>query len=451
MPSTSAAVSTRAAWWGLGVAIALVVAAVAVPAAADWDVQALSFPPLRGEWEPRLGPGTVPALVVAALAVVYAGRACERWPWPRVLAGAFALCLAWQVSLATVDGWSGIGTVLANKNEYLGTAHTITSWADVSDNLHEYVSRIPLYRLDHWPVHIAGHPPGALLVFVLLVTIGLGSGLAAGCVVIVLAATTPVAVLLTLRRLAAEPAARRAAPFVAVGPAAVWTAVSGDALFGAVAAWGLCCLAMAATSRGRWPVAGWGVSAGLLLGYCVLLSYGLVLLAIPAVGILVAARSWRPLPWAAAAAVAVVAAFALAGFSWWEAYPVLRERYWDGIARRRPASYWVWGDLAALALSAGPLVGSALAVTMAGRAGAAAETPSGQRRVVCWLALTAFASILVADASLMSKAEVERIWLPFVPWLLVGCALLPQRWRRWGLAGQIVCALAVQHLLFTPW
>ena len=51
----------------------------------------------------------------------------------------------------------------------------------------------------------------------------------------------------------------------------------------------------------------------------------------------------------------------------------------------------------------------------------------------------------------MSKAEVERIWLPFVPWLLVGSALLSHRWRRWGLAGQVVFALVVQHLLFTGW
>jgi hypothetical protein len=51
----------------------------------------------------------------------------------------------------------------------------------------------------------------------------------------------------------------------------------------------------------------------------------------------------------------------------------------------------------------------------------------------------------------MSRAEVERIWLPFVPWLLVSCALLPDRWRRVGLAVQLVWALLVQHLLYTSW
>ncbi len=33
--------------------------------------------------------------------------------------------------------------------------------------------------------------------------------------------------------------------------------------------------------------------------------------------------------------------------------------------------------------------------------------------------------VIVADASAMSKGEVERIWLPFVPWLTLSFALLP--------------------------
>jgi hypothetical protein len=46
---------------------------------------------------------------------------------------------------------------------------------------------------------------------------------------------------------------------------------------------------------------------------------------------------------------------------------------------------------------------------------------------------------------------VERIWLPFVPWLLLGTALLPERWRRWGLTVQVAAALLIQHLLATTW
>ena len=51
----------------------------------------------------------------------------------------------------------------------------------------------------------------------------------------------------------------------------------------------------------------------------------------------------------------------------------------------------------------------------------------------------------------MSKAEVERIWLPFVPWLLLATAALPPGWRRAGLALQVAAALVVQHLVYTSW
>jgi hypothetical protein len=60
-------------------------------------------------------------------------------------------------------------------------------------------------------------------------------------------------------------------------------------------------------------------------------------------------------------------------------------------------------------------------------------------------------SIAAADASLMSKGEVERIWLPFVPWLLLSTALLPDRWRRPALTVQVVVALLLEHLLDTVW
>jgi hypothetical protein len=47
---------------------------------------------------------------------------------------------------------------------------------------------------------------------------------------------------------------------------------------------------------------------------------------------------------------------------------------------------------------------------------------------------------------------VERIWLPFVPWLTLSLALLPSAaWRRWALAGQLAAALIVQHVLYTTW
>lgn len=436
--------ASRARRVGTVAVLVLLVLSIAVPAATGWSVHSLQFPPLNASWHPRIGPGTPAVLLIAGLASWQATTLAERLPWRRLLLVGYVVGLAWLVSLALVDGRAGIGAVLEGKNEYLRTATRVTS---VTATLDEFVSRIPLAAAPHnWPVHVAGHPPGALLFFVLLVHLGLGSGLAAGFVVTAIAATTAPAVLITMRVLGAEAAARRAAPFLVLGPAALWQAVSADAMFAAVAAWGMAALALATRHRHLAVVAGWAAVAGLLLGYCVMLSYGLPVLGVLALTVLWLGRSWRPLPVAAGAAVAVVLSFDALGFAWWQALPVLQHRYWTGIARVRPAAYWVWADLAALTFSAGPIWGASAASAVIG-----SRRPPAEDRVPVLLTLAGLAMVLLADGSLMSKAETERIWLPFVPWLLTGCALLPLRWRRLGMVAQLTTALVVQHLLATPW
>jgi hypothetical protein len=346
-----------------------------------------------------------------------------------------------MLALAFVDGAGGVGEVLEHDYEYLATARAT---ADIPATLLEYVDRIPYSHPDNWPVHVAGHPPGALLLFVGLVRLGLGGGFAAGLALVLVAATTPLAVLVVSRVLGAERQARTALPFLVLGPAAIWQGVSADAVFAAVVAWAMAALAVAATRRSI----GWSMVAGLLLGYSVMLSYGLPLVGILAVAVLLIARSWYPWPIVAAAAGAVVLGFAALGFAWWEALPVLHQRYWDGVASRRPTGYWLWGNLAALVACAGPLLGAALA--SAGRSFSAALRRPG-RHVLATLILAGVAMVVAADLSLMSKAEVERIWLPFVPWLLLSCAFLPPRWIRPGLLLQLGFALVVQHLLWSDW
>jgi hypothetical protein len=225
--------------------------------------------------------------------------------------------------------------------------------------------------------------------------------------------------------------------------------VSGDAVFAAVSAWGLCALAFAATSRGWRRVAPWSALAGLLLGYTVFLSYGLVLVALIALAILFVAKSWRPIPIVLGVVLVIVLGFAAAGFEWWRAYPVLTQRYFAGIASIRPYSYWIWGDLAALVISAGPVVGSSIAASLS-RVRSLRTEPADLRPIIL-LTLASLAAIVLADVSGMSKAEVERIWLPFIPWLLVGTALLPARWVRIILALQVAVALTVEHLLHIVW
>lgn len=76
-------------------------------------------------------------------------------------------------------------------------------------------------------------------------------------------------------------------------------------------------------------------------------------------------------------------------------------------------------------------------------------TASPQRLVL--VVSAAFLALLAADLSGMSKAETERIWQPFILWLLPATALLPVPRRRGWLAAQAVVALTVNHVFWTGW
>lgn len=442
---------------GLVVAAVIVGAAVLVPGLTGWRVHVIAFAPLHARWDPRIGPGTLPAILLAVVVFSFAPHAVRRLPWRWLVIVAFVTTVAWFAALALVDGAAGIGHILDTGYEYLRTARAVAD-RPFAATLDGYIPRI-VGGPGKWPVHIAGHPPGALLFYVTLVRLGFTTGLAAGWVTLIVAATAPVAALLSMQTLGAESAARRAAPFLVAGPAAIWSAVSADAVFAAFGAWAVFVLAVAVTRRTRRGTAAFGVVSGALFGWCVMLSYGLPLLAVVAMAVICSRGSWRMLWWVAAGAIVVVAGFALWGFSWWDAYPVLRERYQNGVAHKRPIAYWAWGNLAAFCCSAGLIIGAVTAQVIArivGPGSRADESPralfrSPERSVPLLLGAAGITMILLADLSGMSKAEVERIWLPFAPWVLVGTALLPDRWRRTGIGVQLVWALLLQHLLATGW
>ena len=52
---------------------------------------------------------------------------------------------------------------------------------------------------------------------------------------------------------------------------------------------------------------------------------------------------------------------------------------------------------------------------------------------------------------MLSKAEVERIWLPFTIWLTAAPALLPVRSHRVWLAINAAGALLVNTVMLTNW
>lgn len=426
--------SPRAAALSAATGLALVVASMVVPRWFDEDVR-VHWPPLHADWDPRVGVLTLPAMVVGVLLVVALPWIARSLPWRALLATAFATTWVWIVALAMTEGTEGLARTFERRQEYVYDAQSVGS---IHTMLQTFVDRIPMDAPDNWYVHVAGHPPGALLYFVGVARLGITDPFWIGVVCVTIASTAIVAVMITLRTLGHERTARAAMPWIVLAPTAVWMGVNGDAVFTAVAAWGLALLAIAAKRRRVIPAVG----AGVLLGYCVYLSYGLVLLGILALAVLLIARTWRPLPWAVGGALVVAAGFTLGGFAWWEAYPVLRERYYDGIASERAFSYWVWGNIAAWTFTAGLAVWAAFP---------AAVRAVRRRNVLAQLAAAAVLTIVVADLSGMSKAEVERIWLPFTIWIVALPALLPERWHRPLLLSQVVLALLAQHLILTRW
>ncbi len=447
---------TRWAVGGLVVGAVVLAASMAVPWLTGTDVNAGGVPPLLGDWMLRFGPTSLVAVaLVVAAGVPSVRERVARMGWGRLLTLSWVVAVVWMVSLALVDGVPGLGKILEHGTEYLDSSRRVD---DTGELVRTYVDRIPLDSPDHLAVHLAGHPPGAVLMFVGLVRLGLGSYLAAGLVVIAVGATVPAAVAVTLDRLGARDAARTALPFLVLGPSAIFMAVSADAVFAATAAWGMAALAgawAAGRAATRW---GFAVVAGLLLGWCLMESYGLGLLVLLALAVLLAApgsvgRRLATGAATAAVAVLVVLAFVPLGFTWWEAFPVLHERYWDGIARLRPGWYWVFGNLGALVLAAGPVLAAGLGVGASRLRRVRTGRPRTPWRAdaVGALVLAGVATVAIADLSLMSKSEVERIWLPFIPWMLLAVVWLPPRWQRWGLVVQGVAALLVAHLVRTVW
>lgn len=411
----------------------------------------LNWPPLYAQWDPHIGPGTPAALIVAVAVIAYAPTLAARLSWRALLLTAWAASLAWIWSLALIDGWHrGVARRLTTKYEYL---QVIDRFDDIPATLRDFTRHILIDSPDHWPAHTAGHPPGATLTFVLLDRIGLGGGAWAGAFCITAGSTAVVAVLITLRALADETTARRAAPYLVLAPAAIWVGASADGYFAAVTAWMIALLSLAATRAVRSPAAA-ALGSGLLFGLTCYLSYGLTLFALVAAAVLLITRTLRPLPLFLAGAALAPLVFTLAGFNWWEAYHLLVERYYQGAGGIRPYGYFVWANLACTVLVTGLATVAGLRRTAVSAPGAISRLRTGRTTPtdrLTALVLAALLALLAADLSGMSKAETERIWLPFATFLLAATALLPARGRRHWLTAQAVLALAINHLLFTGW
>ncbi|WP_204456461.1 hypothetical protein [Actinokineospora baliensis] len=423
--------------------IAVTVGVVVVAAFVGWALKRggvkifLPFPPLLAEWLPHVGPGTVFAVLVAVAVVGWGPGLAERLRWPVLLPVGWLTALAWTLALALSDGYGkGFAGRLTSRDEYL---HDVPRVTDIPAMLRDFTSHILTDQPGAWTTHVGAHPPGVFLLFVWLDRIGLGGGPAASLFCVLIGSSACVAVAIAVRALVNETTARAVLPFSVLFPGAVWVGVSADGLFAAVLAWGVAGLAWASTRRTDLVAVG----AGLALGYCLYLSYGLVLGGAVVVAVIAVTRNWRAVAFAVLGAGAVVAAFTAAGFWWPTGYELTKVLYAGSIAQSRPYWYFVWANLAALVFALGPAV-------IAGVRRAAVRP-----RLLGWGAVALVAAglvaVLVADISGLSKAEVERIWLPFGTWLVVACAWLPRGQHRGWLAAQALLALLVNHLLLTVW
>jgi hypothetical protein len=397
--------------------------------------------PLSGHYRLHVSAWLAIPAGVGVLIWRYGPRVAAGLRWPYLLGVCFVAAAAWAVSLAVVGGPAAIAAPLTTRYEYLAAVSRISTM-----DLGTYLRTFVWYIVDTghgpvWAVQVSGHPPLATLLFVALATAGLPQAGWAAALCIAGGAGAAPAILSTVRVLTGEQVARAAAPFVAAAPVALWIATSADGLYAGVAAAGVCALAHAAARRDRRGLA-LALTGGLLLGSCLFLSYGLVLIAPLAVAVVIVQRRIGPLLIAAAPVVAIVSGFAVAGF-WWLGglHLVVRRIVEGGGYLDRPRTYFLFANAAALAVTLGPAVAAAL--PLAWRA----------RRDLRLVALPAavLLALAVAVASDLSKGEVERIYLPWAVWLLPLAALLPASGRRCWLAAQLGWALLIAATTQLDW
>ncbi|HJQ01792.1 MAG TPA: hypothetical protein VJ851_09335 [Jatrophihabitans sp.] len=421
----------------------MVIAAGLVAASALWarhvNVHLGEAAPLLGSLRPRFSPLTLPALAVAAMAVCTAPALACRLAWRQLMPATWLMAFGWALALAGADGSAGIVGPLRTPDEYLpdlAHVHGLTAYiSGFTAHVHD-----PSAGQFLWSVHVAGGPPGTLLLFALLARADVAGPVWASLLVIAVGAAAVPAGLLTARQLAGEETARRAAPFLAFAPSAVWVATSADALFLGFSAWGIALLAVAADRRSAATRADLlALLGGLLLGAALYCSYGIAPLGLVAVAVVLSRRRVRPLLLGATGVAAVAAGFAALGFWWWSGLTATRIRYAEGIASSRPYGYFLLADLAAFALAVGPAALAGLA-----------RLPRGSR--LWWPVGATLLAIAAADLSGLSKGEVERIWLPFTTWLLLTTpALHLRKTHRGWLTAQIALGLLLQTSLVSNW
>ncbi len=411
----------------------------------------LGLPPFQNKWLPRWNWWLVPIGVAALVASVALSR--ERITLRLTVLGSTILTATWTALLAATGGWEGFTGHIGISDDYLPQLEWIRTngWRSYFESFNNEA------LFSTFPTHVRSHPPGMVTLFGGLDSIGLSGPRWATVAVLCVAATIPLSIAVTVRLVAGRDLARYAAVLVAITPAAVFLGSTADALFAAVAAVAIALMAVA-TDRRSWPIA---LIAGVVSGGAITLTYGVV----PLVAIMALALTLRPNPRSGCetpgrtrgfpsqngvlllapmgvGVLAVLGTWALVGFNWFVGLSAVQRQYeLDDAQQNRPFSYFVIANLVVFACVLGPTV--------------IASVGAARRDRLLWIVGPAVVALAVADLSGLSKSEIERIWLPFVPWVTVAGAWLliriRKRWTWTALAAQIVTGVALQTLFFGTW
>jgi hypothetical protein len=439
-PTVGRAVRVDPARWRAWAALAVVGVGLAVVAIwgavleAGGDNLHLGFVPFYGaaRWEATWSIAVPVGL--AALIVTKGPALAVRLRWSALLATSWVATAGWSVALAASAGWHAVSQPVVSPYDYRAVLPAARELG-LGTFLRTYID-----RLGDYSVHVQGHPPGMVSLLWVLDAVGLrGPGWEAA-VVIGVGAAAPAAVLVAVRIVAGDGAARLFAPFLVLAPLTLFVATIGDAVFMAMAAGTVALVAVATTRSGRMSIA-WAGGAGALGALTLHFTYGLVpLLVLLGATVLVVRRRLALAAPVVAGASIVTASWIAAGFWWWDGFNATRHWHDVGASPDRPYVYFFVADLVVLAVMLGPAVIAALTLRL--------------DRHLAVLVLPAVLAVLVADFSGLSKGEVERIWLPFMPWISVAVIGLARRWpreaSRW-LAAQAGLTIVLQATIAWPW
>jgi hypothetical protein len=451
--------TTQGDGWIRVVTIAVLVGAVA---ASQWIKAAHAhfpsdLPPLFFRWVPRITPLSVVPLAIGVAFVLLLPR-IMRLRTVAFLLVVVAFVFSMACGLAIQDGHprrlsgccepGGAAAVLSapllRPTDYLVNVRILRHWYGPVKFARAYpwLARPGKGRLS---LRAMTHPPGAVLAAWLL-NVGVeGNRAGLALLIVAIGAVGVVPTYFLAREGADERTSRTAAVLFATCPIVLlYTATAFDAVFMSVAA--LAMAFLSAAPRSTWCA----VAGGVVMAFAMTLTYGLLVLALIAVGFFALALRRVSLGAAAArlvlvAASCVVALLLLQQFAGIHllASFATAKRIQDGLAalRLRSWTYWTFaGNVLAFLVASGLGLASLLVV----------QTVRAWRARRPGLETLLGVAMIVSSAVGLLRGETEHLWMYFVPLLAAAAAPAVRRLQAEATAG-MTQASVVQVFAWTNW